>query len=245
MAPRIALLLGAVCLPLSGCVSMAGLQDCQYRHTQRKRAAASWRQCHTLEQRACLSSHYEAGYKAGFFDTATGRDCRVPPVAPPKYWAARYQCCEGRTCVEDWFRGYQCGIAAAQSKGYPPFHEVPVSVDAPTTNKTACGMCYACDPCECSLQNGPELPMTGLPAGLPVERTIPHPDTAPSISQPVETAHPIDDAAGHNVVIPAPQLGLIGGSGAENFTMIGPVDPKLLHKKTPQVITASAKLPSR
>ncbi len=152
--PRLALLACACIATFSGCVSVATLQDWQYKRDNKTRASEAWFDNHTQEQRSCLGCDYEDGFKAGFFDAATGRDCRVPAVPPPKYWAAKYQCCDGQVCVQNWFKGYQVGMTAAEKCGYPSFNDVPISVGAPVLNKTACGKCYAGDPCSCGAQSG-------------------------------------------------------------------------------------------
>lgn len=134
----------------SGCGSMASLQDWNYKFTNKARASSAWHECYDHAQRSQRGHDFEAGFKAGFVDSATGSDCRVPPVPPPKYWATKYQSCEGQTCTQNWFRGYQAGIVSAESHGYPDFHQVPVSAQAPILNRTACGTCYAPSPCACS-----------------------------------------------------------------------------------------------
>ncbi len=133
-----------------GCASLAGLQDTQYCLTNKTRAEISWLTCNDWKQRWDLGSDYAAGYKKGFYDAATGRGCKLPAVPPPCYWSAKYQSCEGQEAVACWYRGYQCGTAAAQSKGYPSFHEVPVSPCAPAINVTGCQGCYSPDNCACN-----------------------------------------------------------------------------------------------
>jgi hypothetical protein len=142
--------LGFCTLLTSGCGSMASLQDWNYKFTNKARARSAWHECYDLTARAKHGADFEAGFMAGFVDSSTGLDCRVPPVPPPKYWATKYQSCEGQTCIQNWFRGYQAGLASAESHGYPAFHQVPVSAQAPVLNRTACGTCYAPGPCSCS-----------------------------------------------------------------------------------------------
>lgn len=144
----------------SGCAILPVGQDARYQYVNRKRASCAWKECFTREKRRCLSIDFECGFKAGFYDTATGKDCRLPPVAPSKYWAAKYQCCEGQVAVQDWFRGYQSGIMVAQGRSLDHFNDVPVSCHAPVINQTACGLCRADDPCEdcgCGPANGPGI----------------------------------------------------------------------------------------
>ncbi len=133
-----------------GCATLAGLQDTQYCLTNKTRAEISWLTCNDWKQRWDLGSDYAAGYKKGFYDAATGRGCKLPAVPPPCYWSAKYQSCEGQEAVACWYRGYQCGTAAAQSKGYPSFHDVPVGPCAPSINVTGCQGCYSPDNCACN-----------------------------------------------------------------------------------------------
>lgn len=165
MAPRFAIAAFLLSITLSGCATSAGFQDWQYKHVNKKRASQAWRDCHSHEQRKCLSCDYEDGFKAGFFDTATGKDCKLPPVPPPKYWSVKYQCCEGQKHVQDWFRGYQCGIVAAEGKGFPNFSDVPTSPQAPVVNRTACGTCYSPDACNC--EPAPPVNMMISPSASP------------------------------------------------------------------------------
>lgn len=194
--PRSALLAWAIAVTatFSGCVSVASVQDWHYAHVNKARASSAWFENHDSDQRKYLGCDYEAGYKSGFFDAATGKDCRLPPVPPAQYWAAKYQCCEGQTCVQNWFKGYQAGLAAAQNCGYPAFNDVPVSPSAPVINKTACGQCYSSDACECSEGN-----MVAAPGSTPAAMLYPAPDAAASYS-------PLDQSASISPV----SLGLIG-----------------------------------
>ncbi len=149
MAPYKTLVVCVISLSFGGCAWDATTQDWYYCFANKKRAAESWKSCFSREQRKCLSNDFESGYKVGYYDTATGKDCRLPPVPPPKYWSAHYQSCEGRAAIEEWFQGYQRGILAAQSSGLPDFHEIATSVGAPVINQTACGFCYSADNCQC------------------------------------------------------------------------------------------------
>ncbi len=139
----------------TGCMGAAGLQDWNYNRVNRTRAAKCFKASYDHEQRKSLGRDFELGYKSGFFDLATGRDCRVPPVAPPKYWSASYQTCDTRACVENWFVGYQKGVLAAQGCGLGDFNSVPVSACAPTVNCSGDGACYSGDACSCSAQTVP------------------------------------------------------------------------------------------
>lgn len=136
-------------LATTGCATGAGLQDAQYCLTNKTRAEISWLSSCSWSERRELGSDYAAGYKAGFYSASTGRGCQIPTVPPPCYWSTKYQDCEGQACIQAWFRGYQCGVAAAQCEGYPAFHKVPVGPCAPTVNVTGCQGCASQEGCHC------------------------------------------------------------------------------------------------
>ncbi len=133
-----------------GCATGAGLQDAQYCLANKTRAEISWLTCNDWKQRWDLGSDYAKGYKKGFYEASTGRGCKLPAVPPPCYWSSKYQSCEGQEAIAAWYRGYQCGAAAAEGNGYPSFHEVPVGPCAPSINQTGCQGCYSPDYCACS-----------------------------------------------------------------------------------------------
>ncbi len=133
-----------------GCATGAGLQDTQYCLAQKTRAEISWLTCNDWQERWNLGSDYAAGYKKGFYDASTGRGCKLPATPPPCYWSTKYQSCEGQEAIASWYRGYQCGAAAAQGNGYPAFNQVPTGPCAPTLNVTGCQGCYEPNNCPCN-----------------------------------------------------------------------------------------------
>jgi hypothetical protein len=142
------LLLTATVLP--GCACVAQLQDLQFSLANKQRASSAWSANYSREERHAFGPDFHAGFKKGYYNTAMGLDCRLPPVAPPKYWTAKYQSCNGQRAVQDWFHGYQQGIAAAQAGNCPNYTEIPVSPNAPVVNKTGCGVCYSATCCPTS-----------------------------------------------------------------------------------------------
>ena len=143
---------------LTGCAS--SMQDLHYSLVNKSRAEYAWYSNTTLSQRWNSGSDYAYGYKKGFSDAASGRGCVLPAVPPTCYWSTKYQCCEGQKHIQDWYRGYQCGVAAAQGSGYPSFHNIPVGPQAPVINKDGCGMCYA--PNDCLAEHSTDgLPVNG------------------------------------------------------------------------------------
>ncbi len=237
-----ACLLVIASVSMSGCASVATFQDWQFCYANKSRASEAWKCTFSAEARKSLSADFEAGFKKGYYDTAMNKDCRLPPVAPPKYWSARYQNCEGQACVQEWFRGYQHGIASAQSCNDASSAEVPVSPCAPVINKTGCGACYSPDNCRCEpgidygvsgteIQYDPlgiheaselpvELPTTKESPAVPVPPSIPRPGSLhQELPSPVKSDDPVEatqiEPAAH-IILPVSfvnQPRMIGGYG--------------------------------
>ena len=210
VAPRKILLMALSSLGLTGCA--ASLQDLHYAAVNKTRAEYSWYSKTSLSDRWNCGSDYAYGYKSGYYDAATGKACTLPAVPPPCYWSTKYQCCDGQKQIQDWYRGYQCGVAAAQGTGYPSFHDVPIGPQAPVINKDGCGACYAPTGCLCEDAVGtvapPPPPMhTDLPA-------IPHlssSQAAPTVdAQPIYPASAVSELG---LIQDQPTLGLIGPAG--------------------------------
>lgn len=238
MAPQHTLCLGLLCLTLGGCACVATEQDWTYKLTQKQRAASCYTERYSSEQRKCLSCDFRSGFKEGYYETSIGKDCRVPPVAPPKYWSAHYQSCEGQVAVQDWFRGYQEGIAAASSSGHRYFNQVPVSAEAPIVNRTACGMCRSTDPCNCSVASpvsGPDYPF-GLESEGPASSQPAESSTAykASVMEPSSLGYKLPEQPAEAFrkarLSPSTEIGLIGGSGATERGLFGPMDRALFQK---------------
>jgi hypothetical protein len=206
--PRLALVACVCAVTLNGCVSVAGMQDWNYARVNKGRAHQAWLEGHSREQRVCLGCDYELGFKSGFVDSALGRDCDLPAIAPPKYWSAKYQSCEGRACVENWFSGYSAGLQAAQHRGFSDMNQVPVSACAPILNRSDCGACYAQPACGCG--GGCQACRRGFDntatTALPFDSN--YRDGASSIFQ--------DQAASLEGVYPA------------SVSMVGPVDKEII-----------------
>ncbi len=153
VAPRLAIVLLVAIAMQSGC---AGLQDADYSFANHVRAEACWLSKTTLKERRACSQDFEKGWKRGFYDRANGIVCDLPPVPPPCYWNAKYQNCEGQAAIANWYKGYQCGSASAESAGFPYFHNIPTGPTAPVINRPGCGACYAPECCQPSCQASTE-----------------------------------------------------------------------------------------
>lgn len=218
VAPRKLLLMALSSLGLCGCA--ASWQDLHYAAVNKTRAEYSWYSSTSISDRWNCGSDYAYGYKSGYYDKATGKACTLPAVPPPCYWSTKYQCCDGQKHIADWYRGYQCGVAAAEGSGYPYFHDVPLGPQAPVINKDGCGACYAPTGCLCE---DVVTPTTTTEGALPA---IPHlsssqTDVAAHVpTQPVYQASAVGEppvAASHlHVFQPnlSSHIGLIGPTGS-------------------------------
>lgn len=207
VAPHKLLLMALGSLGLCGCA--ASWQDLHYAAVNKTRAEYAWYSSTSVSDRWHCGSDYAHGYKAGYYDAVTGKGCTLPPVPPPCYWSTKYQCCEGQKHIQDWYRGYQCGVAAAQGSGYPYFHDVPVGPQAPVINKDGCGACYAPTGCLCEDVATPGSPeYSDVPA-------IPHLSSSETAVAAIPS-QPVYQASAESR--PAPyaldgSLGLIGPTG--------------------------------
>ncbi len=260
VAPRKLLLMALSSLSLCGCA--ASLQDLHYAAVNKTRAEYAWYSSTSISDRWNCGSDYAYGYKSGYYDKATGKACTLPAVPPPCYWSTKYQCCEGQKHIQDWYRGYQCGVAAAEGSGYPYFHDVPIGPQAPVINKDGCGACYAPTGCLCEdTVTQPADPSLSVPE-------IPHLSSSQTelAATPALPVYPASAVSDQQVVPPQytmvqPSLGLIGPTGAaESSTkparvkattasgLIGPVGPteskqKVGTERAPAVASATAQQP--
>lgn len=221
VAPRKLLLMALSSLGLCGCA--ASWQDLHYAAVNKTRAEYAWYSSTSFGDRWNCGSDYACGYKSGYYDAATGKGCTLPPVPPPCYWSTKYQCCEGQKHIQDWYRGYQCGVAAAQGSGYPYFHDVPVGPQAPVINKDGCGGCYSPTGCLCEDVATPAVPAeSDVPA-------IPHLSSSETAvaalpAQPVYQASAVSGSVSQIDM----GLGLIGPTGpaelkTKNTNLVRPV----------------------
>ncbi len=213
VAPRYLLALAVASLGFSGCA--ANMQDLHYSVVNKTRAEYSWYSSTSFSDRWNCGSDYAYGYKSGYYDAATGRGCVLPAVPPPCYWSTKYQCCEGQQHIQDWYRGYQCGVAAAQGTGYPSFHHVPKGPQAPVLNKEGCGACYG--PTGCLCEN--ETPGAPAIAHLSSAEAPAPAATGSAATMPI---YPVSATAGEQI-----DIGLIGPAGVANPVPKTPATPSV------------------
>jgi hypothetical protein len=205
MRVRFFFVLASLCL--SGCASF---QDYKYNIVQCYRADAAWRECYgTLG--SGMSKDYQAGWKKGFADLASGACDEPPPVPPKKYWAASYQSEAGRCCVDQWYSGWQDGASAAISTGYPHFHRIPVSPTVPQ-GPVAGHVFHAGG--EAGVAATQNLPETGT-ATARLSQPQPLPLTEPMIQQQSLVAPVEEVALPVPVTVEAPELSYGEGSSTE------------------------------
>jgi hypothetical protein len=106
----------ALFLSLSGCTAFS---DCKYEVEQKIRTHQAWGEFDDCKGR-CFTYDYSSGWKAGFYDVATGGTGCPPVFAPKRYWKPPVFC-EYDPCQRDeWYTGFQDG--AAYAKCQPDHH---------------------------------------------------------------------------------------------------------------------------
>jgi hypothetical protein len=119
---------GTGCSIVNGLSSALRHNDCidEFMVSYRNRAwsAKSW---HANKHRFCDQQHnreFEAGYRAGYENVASGGDGCTPSLPPRQYWGWRYQSPEGQAKVGAWFAGFPHGAAAAERDGLKHWGEL-------------------------------------------------------------------------------------------------------------------------
>jgi hypothetical protein len=163
------------CGPLVNVARTVFVEPCEYcpqldAYTEKKRdermAAAAW--CRVQKSAGePLSEDYGDGYQDGYVDYLFAGDPANPPALPPRrYFRARYETPVGHRAIEDWYAGYQRGVADARQSGLRQLVTVPTPVPGPLV--------------------GDRLPnpvITGPPRDF---------EPAPAIIGPAMTAPPLD-----------------------------------------------------
>jgi hypothetical protein len=106
----------ALSLSLSGCTALC---DAKYELGQKIRTSQAWHEFDGCNEQ-CFTCDYRSGWKAGFYDVATGGDGRPPVIAPHKYWKPPVFVEHDPSRQDDWYRGFQDGACCAKSQ--PDFH---------------------------------------------------------------------------------------------------------------------------
>ncbi len=106
----------ALLISLSGCTA---LSDCKYEVGQKIRTHQAWGEFDGCQSR-CFTVDYSSGWKAGFYDVATGGTGCPPVFAPKKYWKPPVLCEYDPSRRDEWYTGFQDG--AAYAKCQPDHH---------------------------------------------------------------------------------------------------------------------------
>ncbi|QDU62604.1 hypothetical protein Pan216_34710 [Planctomycetes bacterium Pan216] len=220
-----ACIIAGVCLQGTGCAlyKSAFRNIChehkrksdEYFAKRRDRAVAKkvWAEIRDSSPDCTYSVDYADGFKEGFVDFVRYGSPDVPrPLPPRKYWRNRYQTPQGLQAMEDWFAGFDHGMAAAHDGGYRSFVVIPTQV--PELGRVADQYRVSVPPAPGSADNPvppddlPEeqvLPLEGVDELL--EESTPGPsgatfvlpnrsESAPAISELAKPTPPTDSASG-------------------------------------------------
>jgi hypothetical protein len=100
------------------------LDEFMISYRNRAWSARSW---HSNKHKFCDKQQlrdFEAGYRAGYEETAAGGNGCTPTISPPNYWGWKYQSAEGQSRVSAWFEAYAMGARAAEEDGLGSFSSV-------------------------------------------------------------------------------------------------------------------------
>jgi hypothetical protein len=98
----------------------------------RRLANEAWGQVQKADPDHAYSKDYALGFKDGFADYLDEGGCAEPPPLPARrYWMIHYRTPGGHAAINDWFAGFQHGVAAARESGYRELVIVPSSVPDP------------------------------------------------------------------------------------------------------------------
>lgn len=189
----------ALLLALSGCTA---LSDCKYEVGQKIRTQQAWHEfdgCHNQ----CFTCDYSTGWKAGFYDVATGGEGCAPVIAPKRYWKPPVFVEYDPSRRDDWYRGFQDGAAYAKCQPdhhylktfLPPRTCCPTHiVSHSTVVEPSSGFCPEHVECLQSCDGvPPEIPASAEPAA-PLEvapaATAPAAPTQPMVEPPTKENSP-------------------------------------------------------
>jgi hypothetical protein len=173
----------ALLLILSGCT---GLSDAKYELGQKIRTQQAWRSYDGCHGQA-YTLDYSTGWKAGYYDVATGGEGCPPVVAPRRYWKPPVFCEYDPSRRDEWYCGFQDGAACAKSQ---PDHHYLKAFLPPST-------------C-CPVQNASCSQVVEQPNDLPIEHIVVNPDQGVQETEETEATLPVLDAASADVEPAAP-----------------------------------------
>lgn len=118
------LLAGLLILALAGCCGGSCgscgpwicIESCCFcRRLDEWHAGIAARRCalESLAAQGSCSCDYSRGFVQAYVDLAHGATGQVPPVPPQRYWSVCFRTCPGHDRADQWFAGYQAGVASA------------------------------------------------------------------------------------------------------------------------------------
>jgi hypothetical protein len=173
----------ALLLILSGCTS---LSDAKYELGQKIRTQQAWRNYDGCQSQA-FTLDYSTGWKAGYYDVATGGDGCPPVIAPRRYWKPPVVCEYDPSRRDDWYCGFQDGAAYAKSQ--PDHHYLKAFLPPATC---------------CPVQNAPCSQVVEQIHDLPIEHIVVNPDQGVQETEDTAPTLPVLDAAPAEVAPVAP-----------------------------------------
>jgi hypothetical protein len=189
--------------PALGCAS---LTDFHYEQTQRSRARAAWRDHGGHCKNSAYSRDYEAGWKDGFYDVATGGKGCPPVVAPCAYWKPS-QILEDRDQARNaYYNGFQDGVACALR--YPQTHYLKLWTSCECPGLECQQPCSGASDCGCKHCSTPRFTFEGgeglsefTPGIVPLPSSI---EDAPTGSSDAKSDTAGEEQAKAAAVTPAP-----------------------------------------
>lgn len=171
---------------LSGCTAVSGLSgsirnsecmnDFMLSYRNSALAAKAWH-----DQKHCFANqphikHFEAGFRSGYVDVASGSNGCTPAVAPREYWGWKYQSPEGQAKVAAWFAGYPLGAKAAEEHGLQHWSYIPTHFTErePLPPHLASGIVDG------PVTAAPTPAETPTPSGVPIMRSTTPEDFSPT-----------------------------------------------------------------
>lgn len=115
-------------LAAPGCAVMRTVGLLQEPETDAKNhhlAKAAWKRHEPYYEGMVACEDFARGWKAGYFDVASGRDGCLPLIPPARYRGARYQTPAGHARAQAWFDGFEEGASVAHDEGIGAFAYVP------------------------------------------------------------------------------------------------------------------------
>jgi hypothetical protein len=91
-------------------------------------ACRAWHEVQGANPETAYSSHYAAGFKAGYADYLDSGGNGDPPAVPPySYRSSVFQTPQGYQSIEEWYAGFRHGSSVARESGRRKVIVLPLS----------------------------------------------------------------------------------------------------------------------